>query len=133
MQTGQIILDGKVWVPYVEVASGMFDRMRGLLGRRVLPIGKGLLIEKCGSVHTVGMRFPIDVIFFDRAWQVHRVCRHVSSGRWIVWGGWRGLQALEVACGWLDLDRVKPGVRVQWVEKETSGQKSAVRDQMSAR
>ena len=115
MRTGQIILNGKVWVPHVEVASAMFERMRGLLGRRVLPIGHGMLIEQCGSVHTVGMRFPIDVIFFDRAWQVQRVCRHVSPGRLVIWCGWNGLQALEVACGWLDLESVRPGVQVEWV------------------
>ena len=117
MTTGQILLKGQVWVEHVEVASGMFDRMRGLLGRCVLPIGHGLLIKACGSVHTVGMQFPIDVIFIDRAWQVCRVCRHVSSGRWIVWGGWCGLQALEVACGWLDLDSVRPGTQVEWKGK----------------
>ena len=117
MTAGQILLNGQVWVERVEVASCMFDRMRGLLGRRVLPIGHGMLIEACGSVHTVGMRFPIDVIFLDRAWQVRRVCRHVSSGRWLVWGGWCGLQALEVAGGWLDLDSVRPGTQVEWKEK----------------
>ena len=106
MKTGQILLNGTVWVQHVEVAATTLQRMRGLLGRRVLPIGHGLLIEACGSVHTVGMRFPIDVIFLDRAWKVRRICRHVSSGRWIVWGGWSGLRALEVACGWLDLDNV---------------------------
>ena len=97
----------------------MFDRMRGLLGRRVLPIGQGLLIENCGSVHTVGMRFPIDVIFLDHAWQVQRVCRHVSAGRWLVWGGWSGLQALEVACGWLETDGVKPGTQVEWMDEDS--------------
>ena len=116
MTTGQILIADQVRVECVHVASSMSARMRGLLGRRDLPVGHGLLIEACGSVHTVGMRFPIDVIFFDRAWQVRRVCRCVRPGRLMVWGGWRGLRALEVAAGWLDLDGVEQGTQVEWRE-----------------
>jgi uncharacterized membrane protein (UPF0127 family) len=29
--------------------------------------GPGLLIPRCGSIHTFGMRFPIDVVFLDSA------------------------------------------------------------------
>jgi uncharacterized membrane protein (UPF0127 family) len=119
MNCGQLLCGGRIWVRHVEVASTRWQRMRGLLGRRVLPAGHGLLLEACGAVHTVGMRFPIDVIFFDRTWQVRRVCRHVPPGRWMVWGGWRGLQALEVACGWLDLDDIRPGVPVEWQDINT--------------
>jgi hypothetical protein len=28
--------------------------------------GEGLLIPKCDSVHTVGMKFPIDVLYLGR-------------------------------------------------------------------
>jgi uncharacterized membrane protein (UPF0127 family) len=90
--------------------------MRGLLGRDDLPVGHGLLIEACGSVHTVGMRFVLDVVFLDAAWCVRRVCRQVPPGRWLVWGGWCGLRALEVRAGWLDLSSVRPGTRLEWVQ-----------------
>ena len=50
-----------------EVADTAFNRMRGLLGRRVMPPGQGLFIEPTWSVHTWFMRFPIDVVFLDRA------------------------------------------------------------------
>src|SRR5439155_15234632 len=48
----------------LEVASSVRDRMRGLLGRD--GIDGALLIERARSVHTIGMRFPIDVAFCDR-------------------------------------------------------------------
>ena len=44
----------------------MLERMRGLLGRPPLEPGEGLLIRPCNSVHTLCMRYPIDVIFLDR-------------------------------------------------------------------
>ena len=49
----------------VPVATGFASRLLGLalLSRR--RAGPGLLIPRCRSVHTVGMRFPIDVVFLD--------------------------------------------------------------------
>jgi len=40
--------------------------MKGLLGRRELREGESLLIKPCKSIHTIGMRFPIDVVFLDK-------------------------------------------------------------------
>ncbi|HEX6131429.1 MAG TPA: DUF192 domain-containing protein, partial [Actinomycetota bacterium] len=48
------------------VADRAPARMRGLLGRKGLPSGEGLLLRPAGSVHTAFMRFPIDVVFLDR-------------------------------------------------------------------
>jgi uncharacterized membrane protein (UPF0127 family) len=114
MVIGQLYRDQAPWVARVEVAATLPARMRGLLGRSDLPAGQGLLIEACGSVHTVGMRFALDVVFLDAAWRVRRVCRQVPPGRWLVWGGWLGLRALEVRAGWLDLDGLTPGTRLEW-------------------
>ncbi len=48
----------------VEVAAAHAARVRGLLGRD--GIEGSLLLPHCRSVHTIGMRFPIDVAFLDR-------------------------------------------------------------------
>jgi uncharacterized membrane protein (UPF0127 family) len=47
----------------VEVAESRRDRVRGLLGRD--GIDGALLLRPARSVHTLGMRFPIDVAFCD--------------------------------------------------------------------
>jgi uncharacterized membrane protein (UPF0127 family) len=57
-----LLRDGKV-LASLEVASDRHDRRRGLLGRD--GIEGALLIEKARSVHTIGMRFPIDVAHLD--------------------------------------------------------------------
>ena len=47
----------------VEVADARSARRRGLLGRDHL---EGVLVLKpCRWVHTIGMRFPLDVAFLD--------------------------------------------------------------------
>ncbi len=50
----------------VRRATGLWDRTRGLLGRKGLERGSGLLLEPCSGIHTVGMAFPIDAIFLSK-------------------------------------------------------------------
>jgi uncharacterized membrane protein (UPF0127 family) len=71
----------------VIVASGPRAR---LLGLALLPpsrAGKGLLIPRCRSVHTFGMRFPIDVFFLDRDGFVLREERAVRPCRIVACAG----------------------------------------------
>jgi uncharacterized membrane protein (UPF0127 family) len=44
----------------------IFGRIKGLLGKDSLPPGEALLIKPCNAIHTIGMRFAIDVIFLSR-------------------------------------------------------------------
>jgi hypothetical protein len=47
----------------VPVAAGPVSRLLGLAHLDRDRAGPGLLLERCGSIHTFGMRFPIDVFF----------------------------------------------------------------------
>ncbi len=49
----------------VAVATTASARTLGLAGLAGLPQGWGLLIPRCQSVHTFGMRFALDVLFLD--------------------------------------------------------------------
>jgi uncharacterized protein len=113
---GILLVHDAVLVPRVTRAVSTLARMRGLLGRKGLPAGEGLLIERCGSIHTVGMRFAIDAIFLDRAWRVCRVARGIRPGRLCIWGGWRAQRCLEVAAGRLDTAPLAPGTPLTWRE-----------------
>src|SRR5437764_194554 len=52
------------------VADKPLRRMRGLMGRRELLAGDGLVLKPAPSIHTGFMRFPIDAIFLDRGFRV---------------------------------------------------------------
>lgn len=58
-----LLKDGQV-LATLEVADGFEARLRGLLGRD--GIEGALLLRPARSVHTFGMRFPIDVAYCDR-------------------------------------------------------------------
>lgn len=46
-----------------EIATGMLQRMVGLLGHSSFHEGEALILPRCNAIHTWFMRFPIDVIF----------------------------------------------------------------------
>jgi uncharacterized membrane protein (UPF0127 family) len=58
------VVRGDVVLCQVEVAGTTGARLRGLLGREGLE--GALLLPHCRSVHTLGMRFAIDVAFLNR-------------------------------------------------------------------
>ncbi len=51
-------------------ARTLWTRLKGLLGTAGLGGGEGLVIEPCSSVHMLGMRYPLDVIFASRELEV---------------------------------------------------------------
>jgi uncharacterized protein len=81
----------------VAVATGLRARLLGLSRLPRDAAGTGLLILRCSSVHTLGMRFPLDLVFLDREGRVLAVQRRVPPGR-LAWH--RGARAvLEIPSG----------------------------------
>ncbi len=72
-------------------------RLRGLLGKKELPAGEGILLRPCASVHTMFMRFAIDVVFCDGDLRVLAVAPEVPKWRM---RSQRGAKvAIELAAG----------------------------------
>jgi len=68
----------------IPVAQDFRTRLLGLSRRDRADAGPGLLIPRCASVHTFGMRFPLDLFFLDREGRVIAVRRQVPPRR-VVW------------------------------------------------
>lgn len=49
-----------------ELANTPLKRIRGLLGRKELQQGHGMIITPCSSIHTFFMKFAIDIVFLDK-------------------------------------------------------------------
>jgi uncharacterized membrane protein (UPF0127 family) len=62
-------------------ARGFGARRRGLAGLAGMPPATGLWIHRCRSVHTVGMRFALDLVWLDAGERVVRVDRDVAPRR----------------------------------------------------
>ncbi len=62
-------------------ADGLVSRTKGLLGRKSLPLGEGLWIKRCNSIHTLFMRFAIDAVFVDDNLKVVSIYRNLKPWR----------------------------------------------------
>jgi uncharacterized membrane protein (UPF0127 family) len=78
-----------------ELADTSSARRRGLIGRD--RVDGALVLRPCRQVHTIGMRFPIDVIWCDRDGNVLRVAsiRPWRVSRFV----WRARAVIEAPHG----------------------------------
>lgn len=65
----------------VRVARGLLARLLGLARLDCGEAGPGLLIPRCSSVHTFGMRFRIDLYFLDGRGEIVSVRRALPPRR----------------------------------------------------
>ena len=89
--------DGSIVCERCVLADTALTRMRGLLGRRELPSGQGILLKPASSVHMAFMRFAIDAVFLDREMRIVKVASGLRPWRA---AGSRGAKAvLEIPSG----------------------------------
>jgi uncharacterized membrane protein (UPF0127 family) len=81
----------------VPVAATRRTRLLGLALLDREPAGCGLLIPRCRSVHTFGMRFRLDIVFLDGAMRPVSVRRQVPP--WRVASERRARAVLELPAG----------------------------------
>lgn len=89
---------GTVLVARGKLASSFVSRFFGLMGRKGVEDGGGLLIASSASIHSFFMRFRFDAIFIDRE---GRVVKIVPSMRqwWVAFGGKGAKDVLELPAG----------------------------------
>jgi uncharacterized membrane protein (UPF0127 family) len=96
----------------VVLAAGIVRRMKGLLGREGLRPGESLWIRPCSSVHTVGMKFAIDLLFLDKRNVVIAMKKHLRPNRltsvYLHAGG-----VLELPAGTIDATTTAVGDRIE--------------------
>jgi len=98
----------------IRIADDFFHRLIGLLGKRRLEPGDGLLIDPCSSIHTIGMAFSIDVVTLDRSGTVLGTWSHVRPWRMKVFG--RDTRCvLELASGSIQRTDIEVGDVLQFL------------------
>lgn len=81
----------------VRRADRFASRAAGLLFAPPLAPGEGLLIDPCSAVHTAFMRYPIDVVFLDRAGRICKIVPHLKP--WRLAACLAATQTLELTAG----------------------------------
>jgi uncharacterized membrane protein (UPF0127 family) len=80
-----------------ELATSIFSRMRGLLGRASLPQSHGMLFRGESSIHSAFMRFEFDAVFMDGEMRVVGLSERIPP--WRVRGARGTRNILELAAG----------------------------------
>jgi uncharacterized membrane protein (UPF0127 family) len=107
--------DGRVVAESVTVADSTMRRLRGLLGRKDLPAGHGVLLRPAWSIHTAFMRFPIDVVFLDADQVVIKIVPSLPAFKTASARGAR--EVVELRAGECEKRGLALGDRVAWAAR----------------
>ncbi len=95
----------------IGLADTFLSRLIGLLGKSSLDDGAGLLIQPSSGVHTLGMRFAIDVVALDKDLRVVKTWQRLAP--------WRATSVslkihsvLELAPGKIRQHNIEPGDQI---------------------
>jgi len=103
---------GNVIASRLDVADTFDTRRRGLLGRTSLQPGEGMRLIPCRSVHTMGMKFAIDIVFLDKDLRVAAVRPNVEPGCWAA-SCLKAHSTLELPAGTIAAKRIEVGDTLQ--------------------
>ena len=110
--------DGRIVCERCVVADRAHRRFRGLLGRRRLNPGQGMVLRPAFAIHTHFMHFPIDVIFLDSDQVVVAIERNLRPWRTASFRGAR--EVVELAAGECDRRGLEVGDRVAWASRSAA-------------
>lgn len=74
-------MDDKLILDKVVLADRFFYRLKGLMGKRKIEDGEGLLIRPCNSVHTFFMKFNLDIAFVDNNFMILYIYRDMTPNK----------------------------------------------------
>jgi uncharacterized protein len=89
------------------LAETPLTRLKGLLGRRELRPGEGLLLRPASSIHMFFMRFPIDAVWVDKDLKVLKVSTDLAPWKVAACKGAKGV--VEISAGEAGRRGIKPG------------------------
>jgi hypothetical protein len=114
-------------VATLQKAEGGWAKGWGVIPWPALPAGQGLWLPDVAAVHTVFVRFPLDLLFLDRDLRLVRYVPAVKPGRLLVSAG-GARHTLELGAGTLRQAGITPAPGEQWILKETTQKREAPHD-----
>lgn len=103
--------------PFSVVDANTFLlRAFGLLFRKPLEKGEALHLKPCNAIHTIGMRYAIDLVFLSSDFTIFSVRSHV--GRFRLHRFSSAKSVLEFRAGEADRLGLKPGMQLAWLNVE---------------
>jgi hypothetical protein len=105
---------GRILGDRIRLADTFVTRLRGVVGRRGLERGGGLLLSPCRAVHTLGCAHALDVVFIDRRGSVVAVYQDLRPMRVTRWVN-AAEYALELPLGTISSTGTQVRDRLAWI------------------
>lgn len=118
--------EGRFIAHEVRIACSLTARLFGLSRERSLPTRSGLLLSPARGIHTLGMRFAIDVVFLSRQMRVLGLAPRVPPWRVVLAPRGTG-RVLELAAGQIAATGLKTGTFILVETPLSQCQRSPIR------
>ena len=104
---------GKIIASNLEMRESFLGRLVGLLSKKSLEPGQGIVLKPCNQVHTCFMRFAIDVVFISKDFKVLKIVKNMKAWKFspIVL---KSIYTLEVAAG--EITDLQEGDTVEFIK-----------------
>ncbi len=106
-KTNQIIVED------LRIATGLLSRAIGLLGRKSVNPGSGIMFPKCRSIHTHFMMFPIDIIFIDDQNRITELSEYLKPWKILIAKNKESRHIIEIAAGSIEKDKLTIGSQLE--------------------
>jgi uncharacterized membrane protein (UPF0127 family) len=117
--------EGRFIAHEVRIAYSLGARLRALSRERSLPTRAGLLLTPARGVHTLGMRFAVDVVFLTAQMRVIGLVPCVQPWRVLLAPRGTG-RVLELAAGQIAATGLKPGAFIVVESNQSECQRSPI-------
>ncbi len=108
--------DNDCLIKNVLKTTSFLERTCGLLFRPQLGQDDALLIEPCSSIHTLGMRYTIDIVYLDKTMKILKLVSAIGPWRM---SACRGANAvLELAANRIAQLQLVTGQQLIWQEND---------------
>ncbi len=99
----------------IVFANTPFKRLKGLLGDKSFLDGQALIIKPCNCVHTLFMRFSIDVLFVDSNNKVVKALGQLDPFKFSKMY-WNSKKVVELPSGKLKSTQTQDGDSLQFLD-----------------
>jgi len=117
--------EGRFIAHEVRIAYSLGARLRALSRERSLPTRAGLLLTPARGVHTLGMRFAVDVVFLTAQMRVIGLVPCVQPWRVLLAPRGTG-RVLELAAGQIAATGLKPGAFIVVESNQSERQRAPI-------
>jgi uncharacterized protein len=118
--------EGRFIAHEVRIACSWAARLRGLSRERSMPTRAGLLLTPARGVHTLGMRFAVDVVFLNMQMRVLSLVPRVPPWRILLAPRGTG-RVLELAAGQIAATRLQAGMFIVVESSSPPGRRDSIR------